>query len=253
MKWMTAILGCVAAWTMLVSISWAGGLYSARHGYSLDMPEGWSEIPPERIRESVDQVRSGSAVPIVFDRGMQAVESETITFPYVLVQVTNYASVGLKRQINEDEFGRVVGRLTGRRVVEAAPGFRGAVSDLRLDEVVLDTPGRRFVWLLEMSVDGGERVWGVSVGHFGRDAMVVVNLYGLAAEWAEWEPTALEIVDGFRFDDRNAYSEYVAQLHPTPGSGPPQSSMLSRMVLRGLMIAGAVGVLMLLKWLKGRR
>lgn len=213
------------AFSLIFAASTTSGdtLRSNRHGYDLDIPEGWVEIPKQVIRDVFDTVQRDDAEHrLTFDAGMQLDSGGNwLVYPYVLVQVHDYAAVGLNRQINEDEFADVATAVTGMPLEDGidatlTPEAGEMIEGVSVSSIGLDREGRQFHWVIDMTVANVGPVRAMSVGHFGRDALVQIHFYCRVADWDGLSDLRTQIMDGFRFDSSKDYSEIVAERVPTP-------------------------------------
>ncbi len=206
------------AFSLLFAASTTSGdtLRSNRHGYTIDMPEGWTRIPPEVIQEVFDvMLDESSQNRIVFDLGTQPADAEWLDYPYALVQVQNYRAMGLDRQITVDDFERVVSELTGGNAAQNVgdrmrDDYRDMMSDIKIGEVQLDVPNRRYTWSLDTEVQGVGPVRAVTAGHFGRDAMIQVGFYCKRDEWEQHHDAAIHIIESFEFDTDRVFDSRPA-------------------------------------------
>ena len=176
--------------------------HSSAFGYSLDVPPGWEEIPRNLIQETYADLLKPDSVGL-YDAGFQLASSDGwFAYPFVLVQV-----MPLPRQINEDEFESFVQALTGMDFNKEIPtDTLRNLDNLEFGQVQLDADRRRYFSILNMDVKGVGPIRALSVGHFGRDSMVMIHSYSLRSDFDRDAEARLAIVDSFRFDPDKAYS-----------------------------------------------
>lgn len=198
---------------------------STRYGYSLDLPSGWVEIPEEMLQALVDvAIKQDTQPRIVYDAAFQLKDADQwFEYPYVLVQPITYASYGVNRQINEDEFPECVKKLTGLNIEEildetASSDVRQLIDKVETGQPKLEMSERRYLWNINMDVAGIGPVRGLVVGYFGRDSVVQVIFYARRSDWDRYADVRRAIVDSFRFASDKGYSEEIAAANPTPPS-----------------------------------
>ena len=186
--------------------------HRATYGYTLDVPADWVQVPDESVKELLAAVQQpGQKSAIIYDAAFQPkANPEWLQHPYVLIQVMPYRNVGVNRQLRESEFESVVKAITGQNLQKeieekGSAAMREMISDISVGRPQLDAPNRRFYWQIDSTVQDVGRVRGQSAGHFGRDAIVMVNFYSLDKEWDRLGGTRKAMFDSFRFDAAQAF------------------------------------------------
>src|SRR5687767_9062375 len=157
--------------------------HGAAHGYRVGLPSDWVQISDVDLMAGFRAARkAGAPKTIEFDSAFKPARGRRpIEYPHVIVCVLPYGSLGLNRQVSEDEFPDVVRRMTGTNLrLSQAQSLK---SDARLDTPVLERSRRRYWMTGEMTVAGQGRVRSLFAGYFGRDAVVQVCFYGRAVDW----------------------------------------------------------------------
>lgn len=232
-------LGAVLHPTVAVAQEFHGTSY----GYYLDLPPGWIEIPKDVLDEMVAALlKQDATTTIIYDAGFQLESSDQwLEYPYILVQPLSYKALGVNRQINEDEFPRFVQMITGLDVdtifdENVSSDIRPLLDNLVLGQPQLDVANRRYIWPLNMDVQGIGPIRGVVIGYFGRDSIVQVAFYSRSADWDQHSETGLAILKSFRFAHDKAYSIEIAAANPTP------PSFWQRILGKGMIGAIAGGI-----------
>ena len=82
--------------------------YSEGNGYSMAIPDGWTQVPDDILRQALNNSPSGEAKQRLLSQYEVAFQHEAagrrLQYPYVLVEVINYSEDGLNVQPNEDDF-----------------------------------------------------------------------------------------------------------------------------------------------------
>lgn len=187
---------------------------SEANGYSIATPEGWVEIPEEIVAERFEFLFSPeSKTAYSFEMAFQQSSSgKWFEYPYVLVQVMTYSSMGLNRQIYKSEFKKIISGLTGldiddvinKNISEDAKGF---ISGGAIGEVSLDRENNLYVFGLEMNVEGVGKIQGQVAGHFGKYSIIQVNFYDLKSNWSQTKDERELIQGSFKYDPAMAYNE----------------------------------------------
>jgi hypothetical protein len=211
------------------------------------VPEAWAQIADDDVQATAAAVQNPDKKNVVvFDSAFQpAAHPAPFQYPYVIVQVIPYSSMGLRRQINEDEFPEVIKAMTGANANKQmdkalSAEARSLLSDAELDRPVLEKDKRRFRQTSELTVAGVGKVRGTVTAHFGREALVQVCFYTRAANWDRDVATGREIADSFRFDPAKAYSTAVAAARPSRRSNEP--SVLAKVIFGTVIAAVVIGV-----------
>lgn len=204
----------------------ADQFHSDSHGYRIELPHDWVEIPQDVLQKALALLQKPNAsVPILYDAGFQLDSTDRwFEYPYVLIQPIPYATFGLHRQLNEDEFPKFVRRmLTGTGPVKLVDGNlssfgRQLLTDIDVGQPQLDVANRRYLWSMNENVQGIGPIRSLGVGYFGRDSIVQVMFYSGRADWDRYADVRATIIDSFRFDPDKAYSVQVAASNPSPPS-----------------------------------
>ena len=221
---------------------------SEANGYTLEIPEGWRQIPAEVIEEMQAMMSVGAPQAIVYETGFQPDDgSEWLEYPYVLVQPVPYAKFGVNRQLRDEELKQVVATVTGMDLEEAlnqnlSEEVAGQVGSTESQAPEFDAEGRRFVWRLGMEVADLGNVQGQTFGHFGRDALVQVAYYDLADPFAGSEAMRTALDASFKFDADRAYDPGQAN-----GGGFSVGRVIRSAVLYGVLGAVVALVIGLIK------
>jgi hypothetical protein len=219
-SWLAPALFLVA----VAAVNWCPAApYHGAHGYQLTLPDDWKPIPAEKVQAaSAAMQKPGAEHPLVFDAGFQRADaSRWFEYPYALVQVISYAAAGAPHQINEDEFPDAVKAITGtdlRKNMDSvlSQKAKSIMGDVSTGEAQLDTPHRRYLIPMNMTVGNGiGKVRGLIVGNFGHNALVQVCFYAKQDDWDQYSATCQSIVDSFKFDPAEAYSVEAAAANPT--------------------------------------
>lgn len=233
----------IIAWSC-ETVSSASEFHSSRHGYSIDLPDNWIQIPDDVIGGMIDRLqKSNSKTSIFYDSGFQRDDSSRwLTYPYVLVQIIPYADFGRDRQINEDEFPEVIKSITGRDLVKdikenLSDEFQDIMSQLETSSPQLDQLNRKYSWTMTMDVKNIGLVRGILVGYFGKESIVQVCYYAKPRAWNDQSFVRKAIVNSLRFDPDTAYSEAFAEANSTR----PLWLKILIGAMKGAAIGGALG------------
>jgi hypothetical protein len=197
---------------LIPTVGIASDFHSIAYGYHLYLPDGWVRIPPNVIQATLDVVQDPAAAPqVVYEAGFQLDSaSNWLEYPYILVQPLPY---GTRGQIDADDFEEAVRYIAGLDLVDELDGSLSHVGKELVDlnrvqsgRPRLDATNRRFLWIIDMDLEGRGPVRGLVVGHFGRHSLVQVAFYCLRSEWDRYSGVGLAILNSFRFDSNTAYS-----------------------------------------------
>ncbi len=186
---------------------------NARHGYTLEIPDGWHEIPTDFLTEFGQSV-SAPGQSINYVGGYQQTPFEdALVYPYVLIQSIAYRDFGLDRPPTNDEMGSVVEAIVGMDIAEALEGTPAAdVAELVEDKppvtlVSFDDAAGIFVYDLNIAIASVGDVRGRARGEFGRRALMQPAFFALESTWTDIEPQANSLLDSFKFLPDYAYPE----------------------------------------------
>lgn len=217
---------------------------SSQYGYSVDLPADWKRIPDSDVKrgESMIHARSPNS-SLVWEAAYQAPGGDhSFQYPYVILQVVPYNA---GRQLRDSEIEQAVNQMAGSNVKKFA-GMTGnkavddALSGANFGAAQYDSSNRVVYQTIDMSAPGVGAVRGLTVGHFGRDAMVSVMCYDVSGRIDRSKPAFNRINSSFRFDADSAYD---------PSKSSVLSSALSgagRGALFGCLGGAAVGAIALL-------
>jgi hypothetical protein len=236
----------VATLMMFAPAVLAAPFRAERWGYQIEVPKGWKRIADADLQAMVAAAQNPGARPsMIFDAAFEPVgHRQPFEYPYVIVQVLPYSSVGLNRQINEDEFDNAIKGLTGvdlndRMKQQLSAQAQSLASHPSIGQVVLERTKRRFWFTNELSVAGVGRVRGMVTGHFGRGSIVQVCFYAPAAQWDRHLDLAHEVGDSLRFDPGQVYSAEAARAHRSRGFDWGRVGSKS---IFGAIVGGAIGI-----------
>ncbi|MFH1717229.1 MAG: hypothetical protein ABIF19_07760 [Planctomycetota bacterium] len=208
------------------------------YGYNLVFPSDWIQIPQDDMDKAFAAVSDpDSKHHIQYDAGFQeSSATRLLEYPYVLVQAIPYVSFGLNRQIYESEFPKIIKAITGLDLYEVVgqtlTSEAGQLfSKLQTNKPHLDIARRRYLWELEMNIEGTGQVKGLCAGYFGRNSLVQVMFYSTKSNWDDYSDVRKSIIESFYFDGNQAYSTELASRS--------QASTIWERVL-GKAIGGAV-------------
>ena len=192
--------------------------HGAADGYRVGLPLGWVTIPEADVATRFRAARkAGAPNTIRFDSAFQAARGRrSFEYPYVIVQVVPYGSLGLNGQVSEAQFPDVVRRMTGTnlRLSQAQSLKSGA----RLDAPVLERSQRRYWMTGEITVAGPGPVRTLIAGYFGREAIVQVCFHARAVDVDRHAATGRRICESLTFDPEKAYPVPAAPAQPAPAT-----------------------------------
>ncbi len=171
--------------------------YSEGNGYSMSIPDGWTQVPDDILRQALDKSPSGEAKQRLLSQYEVVFQHEAagrrLQYPYVVVEVINYSEDGLNGQPNEDDFDYLA--------KDMARKLSG----------VLDKNNRIYKFDLEMEVANLGKVKTQTVGHFGRYATVQLMFSDLNSHWSQSKADRDLIFGSFQFIPAVAYNEAAAR------------------------------------------
>lgn len=184
---------------VLISVAWIAASaalvkaaqYYSQYGYSVTIPDGWTQIPRETLIANFDDGR-------VIEAGFQPPTDQPLADAYVLLQVDSLGG----RPVRERQFAEYVNDLKQESI---KAGMENVVTRL-------DVRGHKFE-LDGASVDALLKVRIRSVGFIGRHDRVQVIFYNNVAKSDDHFPAARAMADSFAFTPGKAYPpDNVAEL-----------------------------------------
>ncbi|MEA1928899.1 MAG: hypothetical protein U9N73_11900 [Candidatus Auribacterota bacterium] len=198
---------------LYATVCFCAQFYSNSHGYQIDLPHGWVEIPEDVLRENLaNLLKPDAKASPIYDAGFQLDSADQwFEYPYIIIQLLPYEKFGLHRQINEDEFSGFVHDLTGvnisKLLVEnSSNSVRDLLGNIETGQPQIDMSNHRFLWIMDNNVRGVGPTRGLAVGYFGRELLVQVMFYCRLSDWDRYSRVYSTIVDSFRFDPQAAYN-----------------------------------------------
>jgi hypothetical protein len=182
---------------------------SVPHGYVLELPAGWVQVPLDVVNRRSQELGAAE------DKEMEAVFQPAegggdLSYPCVHLKVKRYADPPVSRQPSDEELPAIIAGLRQLDVSTeipkvVSPQIREKLRAIRLLEVTLDPQRRRYSMVLELDRDDVGTVRGFVDGYFGREALVKV-LYWVRTDQADQAAgTLASLRDSFRFDDDKAF------------------------------------------------
>jgi hypothetical protein len=230
--------------TAISAAAAAAPYHGASHGYNVNLPDDWTQIPADVVDSMTKLAQNPNAkTALVTDAAFQPrVQKRWFSYPYMIVQVIPYSGLGLNRQINEDEFADLTKAMTGIDVNKTLDSnlskeAKSIMSSASLGQPQLDRNKRRFLVPMNMTLAGIGKVKGTLAGYFGRRALVQVGVYATEADADRIAATSQQIIDSFHFDPADDYSVAAALANPTP------NRTIWSGVLEKAMIGGVIGAI----------
>ena len=193
---------------------------SNENGYTLEIPNGWEQIPDKTIREYIRLLASEEGQStIFFETAFQRKAKEGLWFqsPYAIVQILKYSNFFPNWQPKENEFEYLVKKMSGLNTVKIverifSPVARDLVIASTIGEVYFDRNHKLYTLSLEIEKPNVENMKGQIVGHFGRYALIQVMYYDLESNWSQSEADRNLILGSFYFDPASKYEPIDSSL-----------------------------------------
>jgi hypothetical protein len=230
---------------------------SKEHGYLLTLPNGWTRIPKNALKQMQDATfnQSGKAV-VNYIAGFQADgDAAWFTYPYVLIQVIPYSQCGLDGEPAEELFPDLIKAMTGldaQKLVDdhISEDARKMVKTPQLGAPVLDADGRRFLWSMDARVTGIGAVQGDVVGLFGRYGIVQVMFYDRKLRWKDSATARAMLWNSLTLNEVHAYDPNAVVVRK---SFSPLKKLVMGSILGGIGAGALAAVLALWKLRRKRR
>ena len=202
--------------------------HSEMNGYSFTIPDGWTQVPDDILRQTLDKSPSGDVKQRLLSQYEVAFQLEAagrrLQCPYVLVEAIKYSEDGfLNGQPNEDDFDHIA--------KDVANKLSGA----------FDKKKRLYEFKSEMQVANVGKVKIQTVGHFGRYATVQLMFYDSESNWSQSKAARDLIVGSFQFDPAMAYDE--ASVRPSGPGFWERRAMEALPVIVLVLIVGSIGAI----------
>lgn len=200
---------------------------SAKQGYSIDVPEGWVQVPMEAVQEKLTAEQS-QLVDVMFEPP----DHDTwFSYPHVVIRVIPYKGrLSEDRQPYDDELPQFVEEVTGldvdrlvKRRLDAEA--RPATVQASLGQVNLDPDARSFSMSMQRtSADDGELI-GMLDGFFGHRAIVTVTMVAEPHNVQQLGEVRAGLRESFRFDPGHVFVPGTSPSEPR-GSFPVAVSLV---------------------------
>jgi hypothetical protein len=188
--------------------------HSEANGYSIAVPNGWTQIPDDIVLEMSNRFFSAEGKPKSFYEKAFQRETAGTSFepPYVIVQVVRYFDLGLNRQIYKSEFKEFVKGSLGIDTTDLiekklSTEAQGMMSESVLGKAYLDSENGLYRFGVEAAVHNVGKLKAEAVGHFGRHAIIQVIFYDRAIDWEQSKSERNLILGSFRFDPGSEHME----------------------------------------------
>lgn len=191
-------------------VAFARTYSSEKFGYSLEVPEGWVQIPDGTLQE-VSKATFVTDEIATSDAAFQPAElNEAVDYcPNLIVTVIPYSKLGLNRPPTRGEMGDFVAGMSkadtrnlSDKVLQADVLAKLSLGDSKRLNVELDS--NRVSLSLNGEIDGIP-VTSNSVYTFGRRSMVVLCMSSERNQSADMDPIWREVTQSFRFAPGYAY------------------------------------------------
>jgi len=202
--------------------------HSEINGYSFTIPDGWTQVPDDILRQTLGKLPSGDAKQRLLSQYEVAFQLEAagrwLQYPYVLVEAIRYSEDGfLNGQPNEDDFDYLAKDLASKP--------SGA----------LDKKKRLYKFESEMEIANVGKGKIQNVGYFGRYSTVHMMFCDLESNWSQSKAARDLIVGSFQFDPAMAYDE--AAVRPSRPGFLERSAMEALPVIALVLIVGGIAAI----------
>jgi hypothetical protein len=221
----------------------SAAFHSASGGYSISLPDGWTQIPDDKVQKCVAAlVRSPQASAWQWDAAFQPHnQSEWFTYPYAIVQIKPYAN-GLEP--TNAEIATALKEMAGINLDtemrnESNPQVANLMSNSSLGQAEWDDKNKTARITMQTDVADAGTLKASGTIHFGRRAIVCVWCYATDADFGVQQATFRQISDSFQFDPGSEYNDGVNAL-------TSQTARLSNGIFDGTGGAALRGILMVL-------
>jgi hypothetical protein len=206
-SWLTLVMAVAASVVFSETIrAQEGTTYThSLHGYSVDLPAGWREIPRPVVRRTLENI---TAENLRFDAAFEPLAtSRWFECPYVAVQYMSYSSLGLYRTPRDAEIRDLARTLTGMdfdKIVKDSvkADFKDLLGTVEAGKVAWDPARHRLTWTM-----GIQNLKGVSAIYFGKYSAIQVIFYTTEERWEKDLLVGAEVLNSFTFDSSHAYPQ----------------------------------------------
>jgi hypothetical protein len=219
-----------------------------QHGYSIEVPDDWVEVPDAELRAIVIATqKTPGKNGMVWDIAFQPATPDRpwLAYPYMVVQILPYRGFGLQRQLAENEFRGFIAAMANLDMEKVAkdaltPEASKAINSVKQGVPRLDTAARRYFLPFATTMQDIGPVRGQAYGFFGHDAMVQIGAFSETGEWATFGPLGQRIADSFKFDATHQYNEQEASITRASNVGRQAGALVGRSVIP-IIVSGLVG------------
>jgi len=174
------------------------------NGYSVNLPDEWSEIPKEVIDKYLEEV--SKALPNVpkinFITGFQLEKNEYFVHPYILVQEHDAQAPSYK------EIERLfLGENFKNQTKKAQDSLSEVLNNSTFDKPVVDKEKNRVYININMELKNGQKIKGIAVLFIGKKKMIQFNFYSLEEDFNKYLPVFEKVNNSFEFKDEFKFKE----------------------------------------------
>lgn len=193
-----ALLACARQ-----GLAWS--YHSVTYGYSVSVPDDWQQVSDDETRFRIPDLpvllSQNASVDVIFQPKRN---TRGIDYPYIVVEVIPYSSLGYPQQVTDEEIRTVVRASTG---LDPANPYNpdpqmmegGAENESLEGSLDMEFKDRRYTysWTSNIRQVGlvRQRQW----GFFGRDAMVKLTLYERGRGSDRLRDMATAVAGSFKF------------------------------------------------------
>jgi hypothetical protein len=202
--------------------------------YSLSLPEGWAEMPPEVVGSIADRAAEATGRRPIYISGWGDARRPWVSYPYVLVQ---------HREMSDQTLGEISAAMEkvskGPSPVPPSELIPGA----ELGQPVADPEHKSIMIPMQVQVAGIGTVKAISILRPGRLGLVQLSYYSLAEDFEEnWEAFQ-PYLDSFRFEEGFGYTPAGVVLS--------KAQTWVKLLLPKALVGGLIGALV--AWVMFRR
>lgn len=233
--------------------------HSTTNGYSVTIPQGWRQVPPEVVRQAFEAGLAENKISFNIDTVLAVEFNESeLKHPYAIIQVKDYSEYGVNESLTKREIEKLFKTITPvilgledtklENVEEFfSESMRGTISQMEAGRVYLDNKKMSFLFGIDMEAINFGRIKSLTFVKFGRNAYVKITYCCLESAWHQFSNARDVILQSFQFDEDTDYEG--AQIKRV--SNYKNSKSFWEDLLVDVVVYGSIGLVIFLIGLVG--
>lgn len=200
--------------------------YSRLNAYSVAIPQGWSQVPEELVRQQFGPGMADNNLTFDID-SVFALEfgEDNLAYPYAIVQIKRYSKYVVDRPLNKDEIKKAFNTVTNQmrsqakemenveNMAEQLPEkIHQIISKIELGKLYVDNKNMSVLLAFDIEASTIGKIRSLMFVSCGRFAWGKITFYCAESNWDRFRNDCDLILNSFQFDTTADYKNAPQKL-----------------------------------------